>query len=222
MQYSTIKIKLLGILISLFIIGVQQVCAEKDSLIVVGGEEVNSVSEIEKLHSPHKATLYSAILPGLGQAYNRKYWKIPIIYAGLAASVYYISFNTENYNLYKKAYRDFIIQDPANRSYEEIITEKLHMEPEEIMSSASNVQWFQSALQKKKTYYKRNRDFSYIILIGVYVLNLIDSSVDAHFYDYDISDDLSMQLQPVVMPNSQFNNSSGGGGGIGLQLTLKF
>ena len=75
----------------------------------------------EKPHSPHKATFYSAILPGLGQAYNKKYFKIPIIYAGAGALAYAIHFNSKLYRKYRSAYRDWIIQDPHNKSYLELI-----------------------------------------------------------------------------------------------------
>lgn len=174
-----------------------------------------------KKHSPHKATLYSAVLPGLGQAYNHKYWKIPILYGGIAASVYYISFNTKYYNMYKEAYRDFIIRDPANTSYEDIILERTRYTVDEVLKDPSKEQWFENALKNKKTYYKRNRDLSYILLIGVYVLNLIDASVDAHFFDYDVSDDLSLHVQPTMIPTNPSINASGSGG-VGLQLTLNF
>ncbi|MBN2743371.1 MAG: hypothetical protein JXR39_05705 [Marinilabiliaceae bacterium] len=198
--------------------------ADNDTLVVLNQpvlteDPANEV--IVKKHSPHKATLYSAILPGLGQIYNKKYWKVPILYGGIAASVYYIHFNTENYNLYKNAYRDFIIRDPANTSYEEVILKKTRYTVDEVLSDPSKEQWFTNALKSKKEYYKRNRDFSYIILIGVYVLNLIDASVDAHFFDYDVSDDLSLNVQPVMVPVST-GIASGPSGGMGLQLTLSF
>lgn len=215
------KLRFGGILIPIFLICSHQVCAQNDSLVIVGSTETPIAMSNVKKHSPHKATLYSAVLPGLGQAYNHKYWKIPILYGGIAASVYYISFNTKYYNMYKEAYRDFIIRDPANTSYEDIILERTRYTVDEVLKDPSMEQWFENALKNKKTYYKRNRDLSYILLIGVYVLNLIDASVDAHFFDYDVSDDLSLHVQPTMIPTNPSINASGSGG-VGLQLTLNF
>ena len=86
--------------------------------------EADTVQQVEasvKVHSPHKATMYSVILPGLGQAYNKKYWKLPILYAGVGALGYAIHFNTKYYKKYKSAYRDWIINDPYSKSYLEFI-----------------------------------------------------------------------------------------------------
>jgi hypothetical protein len=189
------KISGLGLIICLACQSLQ-VTAQTDSLRVIQpGTEVQALKPAEVYHSPHKATLYSAVLPGLGQAYNGKYWKIPIVYAALGSVVYGISFNTKYFNKYKTAYRDLIIKDPANTSYFEI-ADKYNISHEE----AQNAKWFEDALQNRKKYYKRNRDLCYFGFIAVYVLNMIDASVDAHFFNYDISDDLSMQLIPQVAP----------------------
>ncbi|MBN2166395.1 MAG: hypothetical protein JW717_08980 [Marinilabiliaceae bacterium] len=168
----------------------------------------------EKYHSPHKATFYSAIIPGMGQAYNKQYWKIPILYAGLGGIIYGISFNTKYYNKYKNAYRDYIIKDPANKSYLEFAY-KAGLTEDDI----NNADWFEQALKNKKDYYKRNRDFSYIGLLAIYVLNLVDASVDAHFYNYDISDDLTLRIEPTLL---NFNSPITETQGFGLQLRLQF
>ncbi|MCU4154836.1 hypothetical protein J1N10_02540 [Carboxylicivirga sp. A043] len=168
---------------------------------------------IEKKHSPHKASFYAAILPGLGQAYNKKYWKIPILYAGIAGVAYAIDFNSTYYKKYKSAYRDFIIRDPGNKSYMEFIPPSLT--EEQIYGEYE--QWFEEALSSKKQYYRRYRDLSYIGMIGIYVIQIVDAAVDAHFYNFDISDDLSMGVQPSMMPPIP-----GDFAGVGLQLKLKF
>jgi hypothetical protein len=167
----------------------------------------------DKAHSPHKATFYSAILPGLGQAYNKKYWKIPILYAGIGAMGYAIHFNSTYYQKYKNAYRDFLIGDPGNKSYLEVIPATLT--EEDIEGQYSD--WFETALENKKTYFKRYRDLSYIGMVGIYLLNLVDATVDAHFYNFDVSDDLSMQIRPVMM-----NSSPVFGNQLGLKLSLRF
>ncbi|MGQ1890104.1 DUF5683 domain-containing protein [Thermophagus sp. OGC60D27] len=175
-------------------------------------QEVFPIPEKE-IHSPHKATFYSAILPGLGQAYNKKYWKIPIIYGVIGSMTYAIHFNTTNYTKYKNAYRDFLIGDPGNKSYIEVIPPTLTVEQVE----GQYAQWFEEALENKKEYYRRYRDLSYIIMAGIYVLNLIDATVDAHFYDFDVSDDLSMRVHPVIMEPTPFSQKN-----IGIQLSFNF
>ncbi|MGM0375809.1 MAG: DUF5683 domain-containing protein [Bacteroidota bacterium] len=175
----------------------------------------DSFHDKEELHSPHKATFYSAILPGLGQAYNKKYWKIPILYAGIGAMGYAINFNSTNYIKYKNAYRDFLIRDPGNKSYKEVIPPTLTVEEVE----TQHADWFQRALENKREYYKRYRDLSYIGMAAIYILNLIDASVDAHFYNFDVSDDLSMDIRPAMInpgPNPIPSQR------MGIQMSLNF
>ncbi len=177
----------------------------------IEGNVIN-IPEIDKKHSPHKASFYSAILPGLGQAYNKKYWKIPVIYAGIGGIAYAIHFNSKYYNDYKSAYRDFIIRDPNNKSYLQFIPPRLDEN-----YIYENAEWFEGALESKKQYYRRYRDLSYIGMITLYALQIVDAAVDAHFYNFDISDDLSMQVQPSMMPPAP-----GEFAGMGLQFKFKF
>ncbi|MFO8001042.1 MAG: DUF5683 domain-containing protein [Marinilabilia sp.] len=167
----------------------------------------------EELHSPHKATFYSAILPGLGQAYNKKYWKIPILYGGIGAMGYAIHFNSTNYNKYKNAYRDFLIRDPGNKSYEEVIPPTLSVEEVE----TQHADWFQRALENKREYYKRYRDLSYIGMAAIYILNMIDATVDAHFYNFDVSDDLSMDVRPVMLDHDPVKGNK-----MGIRMSFNF
>ena len=169
---------------------------------------------VVKPHSPHKATFYSAILPGLGQAYNKKYWKIPILYAGIGGVVYGLNFNTDNYNKYRRAYRDFLIQDPGNKSYLKVLPPT--MTEDQISDGGQYASWFETALENKRNYYKKYRDLCYVGLAAVYVLNLIDASVDAHFKTFDVSDDLSMHIEPTVSP------MYGGLNSIGMQVRFVF
>ncbi len=168
----------------------------------------------ERFYSPHKATFYSAVLPGLGQAYNRKYWKIPILYIGIGAMGYAVSFNAKYYREYKAAYRDFIIQDPNNKSYLNFLPPSWS---EEDLQNPQNATWFQSALGNKKDYYRRYRDLSFIGMALIYVLNLVDASVDAHLSDFDISDDLSLKIDPVLIDPYQSKYA-----GAGLRLSFNF
>ncbi|MCQ2226392.1 MAG: DUF5683 domain-containing protein [Bacteroidales bacterium] len=156
-------------------------------------------------HSPHTATMYAAVLPGLGQIYNGKYWKLPILYGGIGALCYAIHFNNKKYVTYKNAYRDFLIGDPNNKSYEKLI-KKTGLTLEEIETTHRS--WFQGALKSNKDYFRRYRDLSYFGLIGLYVIQIVDAAVDAHFFKFDVSDDLSLEWQPTIVPDME-NKSLG-------------
>lgn len=149
--------------------------------------------QTEEVHSPRKATIYSAILPGLGQAYNKKYWKIPVIYAGFATMGYFIYWNNDNYQIMKQAYNDFTDDNPDTNSHLNLDGAQFYD-----LTRESDAQSFRTNVQRQQDYYRRNRDLLIISIIGFYGLNLIDASVDAHFFDFDISEDLTMNWQPVM------------------------
>jgi hypothetical protein len=148
--------------------------------------------EAEIIHSPKRATIYSAILPGLGQAYNKKYWKIPIIYAGFGTIGYFIGWNNNYYKTYKLAYSDLTDDDPDTDSYLDILPPGYNLDDPTTKNN------FKTSLTKGQNYYRRNRDLLVISMIGFYGLNIIDASVDAHLFDFDISEDLTMNWQPTV------------------------
>jgi hypothetical protein len=137
----------------------------------------NKKDSLSVMHSPTKATIMSAIVPGAGQAYNKKYWKIPIIYAGFAGLGYLAATNNSDYKIYKEAYRLRLDGDESTvDSYVGIYSDE--------------------DLVTLKDYYRRNRDLSYICMGILYVLNVIDASVDAHLFYFNVNDDLSMNVQP--------------------------
>jgi hypothetical protein len=179
---------------------------------------------VVKEHSPHKATLYSALLPGLGQIYNKKYWKLPILYAGIGATLYAIGWNTGQYNDFKDAYVDFsLFLDYKNQAEDAGIPEPTSKRYEEIYPDVdfSNTpsrddDWYKTRFQNGKDKYKHDRDLSYIILFGVYVLNIIDATVDAHLTNFNINDDLSMTVQPNM------NYSPVSGSTLGLSCRINF
>jgi hypothetical protein len=129
-------------------------------------------------HSPLKATVYSALLPGVGQMYNKKYWKAPIVWAGLGTCVYFIVDNTRNYRLYRDA---FIAQEDDDPS----TVPQISLDPGQTID-----------LDEAQDTYKRWLDISYMALAGVYVLQLIDANVDAHLFYFDVSPDLSLHILP--------------------------
>ena len=154
---------------------------------VIKGDTVSTVKKAEvETHSPRKATIYSAALPGLGQIYNRKYWKVPLVYGGFAALGYFINFNNEKYIIYRQAYSDIIDKDPTTSSYLKLITRPR----EELMGQ------YTEQLRSYKDYWRRNRDLLVIGTAVFYAVNIIDASVDAHFFKFDISDDLTMKWVP--------------------------
>jgi hypothetical protein len=140
-------------------------------------------------HSPHKATIYSAILPGLGQVYNRKYWKVPIVIGGFATLGYFINFNNEVYQTYKQAYSDIIDSDPFTNSYLKLDINPIFFEPDKTTQLTEN-------LKRAKDTWRRNRDLVIIGTVVFYAVNVIDASVDAHFFNFDISEDLSLNWAP--------------------------
>ena len=143
----------------------------------------------EAVHSPRKATIYSAVLPGLGQIYNRKYWKVPLVYGGFASLGYFINFNNEEYVKFRQAYSDILDTDPNTNSFVELVTDPRSLEP-------GNIGQLTERLRKAKDYWRRNRDLLVIGTAVFYAVNIIDASVDAHFFNFDISDDLTINWVP--------------------------
>ena len=141
------------------------------------------------VHSPRRATIYSAVLPGLGQIYNRKYWKLPIVYGGFVTLGYFINFNNELYTKYKQAYSDIIDTDPNTNSFK-----KLNVNP--IFFEADKISQLTERLRLAKDGSRRNRDLVVISTAVFYALNIIDASVDANFFNFDISDDLTINWVP--------------------------
>ena len=130
-----------------------------------------------KKHSPHKASIYSAILPGAGQVYNKKYWKVPIVYTALGSAVYFTFNNQQKYNQYRDAF--LLRQDGSKDEYDGIYSD--------------------SQLITIMEYYERNKELSIIMVAAVYILNIVDASVDAHLFDFDVSEDLSLHTTPKLM-----------------------
>ena len=164
---------------------------------------------------PSKAVLYSAIFPGLGQIYNRKYWKLPIVYGGFMGCIYAIAWNGSQYNDYKKAYRDIISDDPNADFWKNYLP--VGVDIESITNNQSMMSYYTNAFKTKKDYYRRDRDLSYIVTIGLYALCMLDAYVDAQLFDFDISPNLSMRVEPVIHNRTEFHPRS-----IGLQCSIKF
>lgn len=153
---------------------------------------------------PHKASIYSAVLPGLGQAYNGKYWKIPIIYGGFAGLGAMVVFYDKGYVRYRTAYQYRTDGNPAT-----------------IDEFANDSRYTEEILTSFKDFYRRQRDQSVIFMFAFYALNIIDATVDAHFLNFDVSEDLSLRIEPAgesFLTGSFYQNQNA----IGLRCSIKF
>ena len=142
------------------------------------------------------------ILPGLGQAYNKKYWKIPIVYAGFGVFYYFIDFNNKEYKAWREAYyhvRDHDNLEPPVNEYEEMYGDHPDI------------------LKDQKDYYRRNRDLTYILTGIWYLLNVVDATVDAHLFSWEVDDQLIAQVEPSLIDPVYGYQPNGG-----MRLTLNF
>ena len=168
---------------------------------------------------PVKATMLAVAFPGLGQVYNRKFWKIPLVYAGFGALVYSVGHNTSNHNKYMKAYQDFTDKIPETDSYVSMITWMNPSDYDPVKApetyDPSKEEWTKDGLLQGVDYYKRYRDLSYIGIAGWYIISILDANVDASLFNYDISDNLDIAVVPMQFP------LPGGFMGAGLNINLK-
>lgn len=141
--------------------------------------------------SPQKSMLYSAIIPGAGQIYNKKYWKAPIVWGGFVALIYTIRWNNDYYQEYRKAYISIADEDETTNYYEKYI-------PEGTEQTDTYLSWLEDALLSKEQSYRRSRDLSIIGIIALYGANILDAYVDAQLFDYDISPELSLRVEPTI------------------------
>ena len=164
-------------------------------------EQSSQTAVRTRQHSPKTAT-WLALIPGAGQAYNRKYWKMPIVYAGFGATIYFAVTNKDEYHLYRDAY-DYKMGTNTDVS-QQAIDESAKYTPDNLITL--------------RDYYRRNMELSWIIAAAWYVVQIIDANVDAHFFYYEISDDLTLHVEPqcVITNNITYENN------IGVKLKLNF
>lgn len=166
---------------------------------VLANADTIPIKTIKKPHSPKKATIMSAALPGLGQVYNGRWWKVPIIYGGFAGLTYMAVTNHTDMVRYKEAYLLRVDDDPTT--------------VDEFFGKYSDAN-----LQQLKTASQRNRDLSFIIMGILYLLNVIDANVDGHLKDFDVSDDLSLRVAPLMQQTMPGQMPAPA---LGLTLTLR-
>ncbi len=161
-----------------------------------------------------RAMWLAIVLPGAGQIYNRKYWKLPIIYGGFVGCAYAITWNNQMYHDYSQAYMDIMDNDPNTQSYNQF----LHLGT---VINSSNEDRYKDIFKKRKDKYRRWRDMGMFVMIGIYALSIIDAYVDASLSQFDISDDLTLHIEPTFLKAPQ-SNSLLQSGGLGLQCSLTF
>lgn len=193
------KIRLWGF-VFFFLITFQTVHAQRDSLqgdSREGRQEQEKDYEAYNALAPSKAAFFSAVLPGLGQAYNGSYWKIPIAYAGIGTGIYFYLENDKQYDRYRTAYKDRL----AGRTDEFTVNGVTRIST--------------NGLIRAQEFYQKNKEISLLVTLGVYVLNIIDANVEAHLRQFNVDEDLSLK------PNLDFNSLTGKTN-YGLSLNFNF
>lgn len=143
---------------------------------------------------PQRALWLAMVIPGAGQIYNRKFWKLPIIYGGFIGCIYALTWNNQMYKDYSQAYLDIMDNDPGTASYNKF----LHLGQQ---ITLENEERYKDIFKKRKDKYRRWRDLSFFAMLGVYAISVIDAYVDAELSVFDISKDLSLEVEPAVIPN---------------------
>ena len=170
---------------------------------------------------PKRAMWLAIVLPGAGQIYNRKYWKLPIFYGGFVGCAYAMRWNNQMYSDYSQAYIDIMDDDPNTKSYESFLHLGLQIDD-------SNIEQFKTRFKSRKDRFRRWRDLSFFCMLGVYGLSIIDAYVDASLSQFDISDDLTLHVEPGFVGTSKAEAKRNGNvnpfstTGIGLNAALTF
>ncbi len=164
---------------------------------------------------PQRALWLALVLPGAGQIYNRKFWKLPIIYGGFMGCIYALTWNNMMYKDYSQAYLDISDDDPGTASYNKF----LHLGKR--ITTPEDEKKYQEIFKNRKDKYRRWRDMSFFVMLGVYAISVIDAYVDAELSVFDISKDLSLKVEPAVIPNSSGGNILASQS-LGLSCKLNF
>ena len=188
------KTLLWSIIIALCIVGTGTAYGQSDSSAQTSQKKLGKVAHPPNLlpKNPKQATLLSAMLPGAGQVYNGKTWKVPILYAGILTDVYFIQYNHKRYERFRDA---LFALDKG--------------EPNQFPSLN------RAALVRNVDYWRQNRDLTLLLMLGIYALNLVDANVDAHLSGFDISEDLTLKIAPQIGTRSACSTT-------GFSFTLQF
>ncbi|WP_282787225.1 DUF5683 domain-containing protein [Flavobacterium croceum] len=176
--------------LSLPIVWSQNIPSKQETNLIVK-DSVALTPKINPL-APSKAAFYSAVFPGMGQVYNKKYWKLPLVYGAIGTSLYFYINNNKKYHLYRDAYKNRLAGISDNYSY------------------LDNTRLIQA-----QKFYQKNRDLSALLMAAFYILNIVDANVDAHLMQYNVNDNLS--LKPDLYKNDYTAKQN-----LGLTLSYKF
>ena len=166
----------------------------QDTLLSVRSDSIYSQPEDEvyifdsKIHSPARASMLSAAIPGMGQIYNKKYWKVPIVYVGAATFIYFINYNNDRYKFWREVYYDAKIGGEIN---EQLIKEQPQYKDFDIGDILENA-------EKNKESFRKYREYNIMGLAAWYLLNILDANIDAYFLNFDVSRDLTLKVRPHV------------------------
>lgn len=159
---------------------------------------------------PTRAVWLSALCPGLGQLYNRRYWKLPIVVGAYMGLAYATSWNNGMLTDYTNAYRDLMDNDPNTKSY-------MNFFAPNVKEESPNKTWLENVFRSRRNYFRRNRDLCIISMVGVYLLTMVDAYVDASLAHFDISPDISLDWSPAVIQENR-----GALPGVGVQWAFTF
>lgn len=227
MSTDTIEVAAPDSLTQAILIAADSVFVSVDSTIVKETPSVPVVPKEAFKPNPTKAVLY-ALVPGMGQIYNRAYWKLPLVYGGFMGFMYAITWNNKMYQDYLGAYESILIdaqgyQKALDEAGEGQVVEYDfsskwtyfygNQDPRNIVLNSS----YHSTFKRKKDYFRRYRDLSIILAVGFYAITLIDAYVDAQLFDFDISPDLSMRVEPAFSPQTRYSSRT-----FGLNCSLTF
>lgn len=183
-----------------------------DTIVVQPEPQTSQVAIADFQPDAQKAVWLAAVVPGLGQIYNRQYWKVPIIYGGTLGLVYGITWNDRMYVDYRKGYVDLMDKDPNTNYFE-------HLLPSGVVLDNSNSSYYTKIIKTKLDNYRRYRDLCIIGTAVLYLMSIIDAYVDAQMFDYDISPELSLEVAPtLIAPSSSYEQDTS----VGLSCKLKF
>lgn len=165
---------------------------------------------------PKRAMWLAMVIPGGGQIYNRKYWKLPLIYGGFIGCVYAMTWNNTMYRDYSQAYIDIMDNDENTKSYENFLPPTYDVN--------ANMDRLKDLFKRRKNYYRRYRDLSMFCMIGVYALSILDAYIDAEMSSFDISDDLTLKVKPTIMNerNSVLQAQGVRSNSYGVQCSFNF
>lgn len=195
--------------------GDKHLVAENDTTKTIVVDENSSYGLDGKIPfnpNPTRAVWLSALFPGLGQIYNRRYWKLPIVVGGFMGLTYATTWNNGQYQDYTQAYRDLVDNDPDTKSYMDFF-------PPTITEDSLDKSWLTSLMKTRKDYYRRNRDLCIICVVGLYLLCMVDAYVDASLAHFDISDNVALDMAPTLQLEP---SPTGGRVNLALNWALTF